>query len=431
MEQTQAIGGGTEVQCLQTEMVTLKSRCNFLEGAFTQMVAFVTSLKDKVDAGGGFGAAPALSSTVFVSRPELAMHMQQVKITLDGLCQEMKGAPIDFGGHSFQGLDSCIAWAHTHMPQATYQCIPGMLYGLCLIREAVLYKQDMKEDDIQAHWVQRSPMQSAVMESVNTAVPSVLEGPKMSMLRDPKFEFGAMKTFAKWKPTNGQGGASTRLKEGLKAAWQQIWGAIDMFLGGSPVAKVVMLKMLAEYRILTSQLFITEIMLYYDEILLKTGSEPPHSKEVKESCWALVTKLLRTILKKVHKVRHFAAKAVSIGSDSLMTNGMFHYAALEELWVLREFLANNWQNHPKFNQNIVGHLFETCLPWAVYESRKEGSHILKINALTATGKCHQALLKGLATGMGELHQKVGLPPAKKTKFAKGTLGGDAGVQVIK
>ena len=130
------------------------------------MVAFVTSLKDKVNAGGGFGAAPALSSTVFVSRPELATHMQQVKVTLDGLCQEMNGGPIEFGGHSFQGLDSCIAWARTHMPEATYQCIPGMFFGFCLIREAVLYKEDMREDNIQAHWVQRYPMHSAVVEFI-------------------------------------------------------------------------------------------------------------------------------------------------------------------------------------------------------------------------------------------------------------------------
>jgi hypothetical protein len=160
------------------------------------------------------------------------------------------------------------------------------------------------------------------------------------------------------------------------------------------------------------------------------GSNPPHSKEVKESCWALVTKLLRTIVKEVHKVRHFAAKAVSIGLDSLMTNGMFLYAALEELQVLREFSGNDWQNHPKFNQNIVRHLFKTCLPQAVYENKKEWSYILKINALTVMGEHHQALLNSLATGMGELRQKVGLPPAKKTKFAKGTLGGEAGIEVI-
>ena len=87
-------------------------------------------------------------------------------------------SPLEFGGHGFQvqGLDSCITWAQAHMPDATYQCILGMFYGLCLTQESVLYKQDMRDDDIQAHRVQRSPMQSAAVESVNTAVPSILDG---------------------------------------------------------------------------------------------------------------------------------------------------------------------------------------------------------------------------------------------------------------
>ena len=62
-----------------------------------------------------------------------------------------------------------------------------------------------------------------------TAVLSILEGLKTNVLKDPKYDFGAMKTFGEWKPTNGQGGASAQLKEGLEAAWQQIGGAIDMF----------------------------------------------------------------------------------------------------------------------------------------------------------------------------------------------------------
>ena len=181
--------------------------------------------------------------------------------------------------------------------------------------------------------------------------------------------------------------------------------------------------MLAEYKIHTSAIFITELTLYYNEILSKTGGDPPHTKEVKESCWALVTKLLRTILKEVHKVGRFVAEAVSIGSDSLSTNGMFLYAALEELRVVR---VADWRNHPKFNQNqnIVRHLFETCLPRAVFENRKEGAglHTLKINALTTVTECHQVLLNGVATGMGELRAKVGLPPRKRTKFAKGAAG---------
>jgi hypothetical protein len=422
MEQQQATGGGmaahaTMVQELRAEAAALKGRCDFLEGAFTQMASFVTSLKDKVDSGGGAGMSPDHSLT-YATQASFDTHARTVQVALQGFRQEMKGAPVEFGGYSFQGLDSCVAWARTNMPEATYQCIPGLFYGLCLIRDSVIYKQDMRDDDIQAHRVQRSPMQSAVVESVNTAVPSILEGPKTNVLKDPKHDFGAMKTFAEWKPGNGQAGVSGRLKEGLEGSWQQIRGAIDMFLGANPMARSVLNEMLAEYKILTSQLFVTEITLYYDEILSKTGGDPPHSKEVKESCWALVTKLLRTILKEIHAVRRFAAEAVSIGSDSLKTNGMFLYAAMEELRVLREFSECDWRNHPKFNQSIVRHLFETCLPRAVYENKKEGSHILKINALTVTGEKHQALLNGLATGMGELRAKVGLPPAKKTKFVK-------------
>ena len=60
----------------------------------------------------------------------------------------------------------------------------------------------------------------------------------------------------------------------------------------------------------------------------------------------------------------------------------------------------------------------------MFENRKEGAglHTLKINALTTVTECHQVLLNGVAPGMGELRAKVGLPPGKRTKFAKGTAG---------
>jgi hypothetical protein len=105
-----------------------------------------------------------------------------------------------------------------------------------------------------------------------------------------------------------------------------------------------------------------EISLYYNKILCKTWGDLPHTKEVKESCWALVMKLLKTIIREVHRVQRFVAEAVSFGMDSLSANGMFLYAAMEELRVLREFASCNWRNHPKFNQNILRQLFETCLP---------------------------------------------------------------------
>jgi len=170
MEQTPATGGGTTERAtrslvLQEEVGALRSRCDFLEGAFTQMALLVVTLKDKVDMGIDVGRAPAHSPS-FVLRQDFNTMAREVQVALNGFQQEMKGAPLKFGGYSFQGLDSCVVWTRTNMPEATYQCVPGMIYGLCLIREAVLYKQDMRDNDIQAHRVQQSPMQLAVVESV-------------------------------------------------------------------------------------------------------------------------------------------------------------------------------------------------------------------------------------------------------------------------
>ena len=151
--------------------MALRARCDFLEGAFAQMTNFLIDLKDKLDAGGGGSTAQVIPLGSFASRSDLQTHMRAVEVCLEGFRQDMKGALLEFSGHSFQGLDSCVAWARTHMPETTYQCIPSMFYGLCLIRESVLYKQDMRDDDIQAHRVQRSLMQSAAVESVNTAIP--------------------------------------------------------------------------------------------------------------------------------------------------------------------------------------------------------------------------------------------------------------------
>ena len=66
----------------------------------------------------------------------------------------------------------------------------------------------------------------------------------------------------------------------------------------------------------------------------------------------------------------------------------------------------------------------------MFKNRKEDSHILKINAITAMAKYNKALLNGMATGMGKLCQKAALPPAKKTKIATST-GGEGDTEVIK
>ncbi len=97
MEQTQATGGGTaeqasRTQVLQAEIGGLRNCCDFLEGAFTQMVACVTTLKDKLDMGLGVEHAPAHSPS-FVLKHDFDTLAREVQVALNGFRQEMKAPP--------------------------------------------------------------------------------------------------------------------------------------------------------------------------------------------------------------------------------------------------------------------------------------------------------------------------------------------------
>jgi hypothetical protein len=93
-------------------------------------------------------------------------------------------------------------------------------------------------------------------------------------------------------------------------------------------------ELLATNKIVIMALFATEIPSYYNELLAKTGGENP-SVQSKATCWALVTKLMRTIFKEVHQVRRFASEAVLLGADSLQANGMFLYTQVgSAVWAL-------------------------------------------------------------------------------------------------
>ena len=69
----------------------------------------------------------------------------------------------------------------------------------------------------------------------------------------------------------------------------------------------------------------------------------------------------------------FALELGNIRNDNVRVNGLFLYATLEELWVLRVFAFHEYPWHPKYNQCIVLHLFDTSLPRSVYEKCSDGT----------------------------------------------------------
>ncbi len=97
-------------------------------------------------------------------------------------------------------------------------------------------------------------------------------------------------------------------------------------------------------------------------------------------------KLLKVLFKEIHKVRVEAVGLENICDDAARVNGSFHYAALEELHVLREFQDHKYCQHPKLHHNVVMHLFDTALPCLVYESRTDGAghNTLKLTLLENT-----------------------------------------------
>jgi hypothetical protein len=102
----------------------------------------------------------------------------------------------------------------------------------------------------------------------------------------------------------------------------------------------------------------------------------------------LVTKLLKVIFQEVHKVRVFATDLGNVKDDTARVNRLFLYAALKELRILRDFAAHQYRHHPKYNNQVVEHLFNTSVPPAVYEkglgSGSSGGSILRFNRINTS-----------------------------------------------
>ena len=126
------------------------------------------------------------------------------------------------------------------------------------------------------------------------------------------------------------------------------------------------------------ELFVMEVNLFYEETLNKVGGEIP-SDGSKVQCWALITKLLKTVFTATHKARSFAMEAGGPSMDPLQTNGYFLYAALKELRILKEFAKVKWRRHEEFGHNMLGFVFENSVSKAVLDARP--NPVLKLNVV--------------------------------------------------
>ena len=255
----------------------------------------------------------------------MTAHAAAISGRLDSIRQEMKGGGITVGGVTFSGQEAAMDWACIHLPPNTYQCIGGMVYAMCLISEAVVHQEDMMKREEHGERVKCTFMQSAQVLSVHTAYPPVLDGVK-ALKQDGLVNFLELKTYKQWKPTDGEG-TSKKLKEGVERSFELIKNAIESNFGMKPQPRIVLLDLVTEFKIMFHELFIMEVNFFYEETLNKVGGEHP-SDSSKVQCWALVTKLLKTIFQATHKAWSFATEAGGTEMGLLRTNGYFLYAAL-------------------------------------------------------------------------------------------------------
>ena len=409
VEQLANVGGASKVATLEAELGAMTAKVADMGVSLERAASYV------MDLGAHIASLPAgaAGSTDLLAK-EFQAFKDATNQTIASIRQELKGGAIEIAGIAFEGQDACILFARENMTrEATYQCVPSLIYAMCMPTEEVVYKSDMQGDEIHQSRTARNPMQSAVILSVNSTIPAVMEGPKDG-IRETRHDFNAAKSYEDWKPASSMGGTAKNLTDGVLRAFDRIKGAINLTLT-TPLARSVMLELHGEFVMHFRAIFVTEVTDYYQEILGKTGGPPPHDKEIKATCWALVTKLLKVIFQEVHKVRVFAADLGNLKDDMGRVNGLFLYAALEELRVLRDFAAQQYRHHPKYSNQVVEHLFNTSVPRAVYErglgSGSSGGSILKFNKIECSLADHKAGIDRLETAVGSIRSHLQLPPA--------------------
>ena len=105
---------------------------------------------------------------------------------------------------------------------------------------------------------------------------------------------------------------------------------------------------------------------------------------------------------------------------------------LLELRVLREFASHDYRRHPKYNQRVVLHLFDTSLPRSVYEKCADnaGQDALRFNRMEMGLAEHKLSLEQLESAVGSIQAHLNMPsPAVRNK-KQGGKGAADGVQEI-
>ena len=112
-------------------------------------------------------------------------------------------------------------------------------------------------------------------------------------------------------------------------------------------------------------------------------------------------------------MRMHAAGLEHVVGGPARVNGLYLYAALGELRVLREFAVHDYRQHPKYNHFVMMHLFDTMLPRpiSVWEKHTDGAgrDMVWLTRLKSALTDQGAHIDRMETALGSVRQSLGLP----------------------
>jgi hypothetical protein len=232
------MGGHSKVSLLGSQLASMMAKVSQLETTLDKAASCVMDSSAYVSSLPPPHTGAAASSGATVPLEEFLAFKEAHAQSLAAIQQDLKVGAIVVGGVTFDGEEACVAFAHAHMPrEPTYHCVPSSMFAMCMPSDEVIYKSNMQGDEIHMARTSQNPMQSAVILSVNSMIPAILEGPK-DRIRETKCDFNAARTFEEWMPAR-MGGTSKNLHDGVTQAFERIKGAINLTLG-DPLAKLVM-----------------------------------------------------------------------------------------------------------------------------------------------------------------------------------------------
>jgi hypothetical protein len=182
VEQLANMGGHLKVSLLESQLALMTAKVSQLETTLNKATSSVMDLSIYVLSlpPPHTGVAASLGATVPLE--EFLAFKEAHAQSLAAIWQDLKGGAVVVGGVTFDGEEACVAFACAHMPrEPTYHCVLSLMFTMCMPSDEVIYKSDMQGGEIHMAQTSRNPIQSAVILSVNSTIPAILEGPKDSI----------------------------------------------------------------------------------------------------------------------------------------------------------------------------------------------------------------------------------------------------------